>query len=156
MNVREFLHELAIHFPLKTNTEKTLGKYADLILKLIYSKPEHEFDFEKTLDYLLLNSTFRTFPVLPDIINALELNSRMKGKTSSEYDGYQIRVYFKSGRFTDFTICGFGLSFSQIKEKCQNSDNVVRAVMYPPDVTLMASGKIVPEDVKGNIVYIAP
>lgn len=147
MDRQDFIRQIFTVCGVK-NEDTNLIKTYDMALSVPYP-----VDWEAFFHYCMQDFKTRTLPMPSFFTGKIEM---FKKRTASEYDGYQIRVYFKSGRFTDFTICGFGLSFSQIKEKCQNSDNVVRAVMYPPDVTLMASGKIVPEDVKGNIVYIAP
>ena len=128
--------------------DKNLIKTYDIALNVPY-----KVNWEAFFHYCMQEITKKSLPMPSFFTSQIE---RFKDFSANQYDGYQIRVYFNSGRFTDFTICGFGLSFSQIKEKCQNSDKVVKAVMYAPDVALMASGKIVPEDAKGNIVYVAP
>lgn len=168
MNVREFLWELSTYLPLKVNVEKTMDKYTDLIVAYI-DKSHKSYDLKKALDHILLNSTFKTFPTIKDIIEALEHAIIPKPVEHSKYLGYQIRVFFNSGRYTDFTICSFGPTFNEIKERCKISDKVKKAVMYPPSVTLVdeETGKqttvdvaligenVYPADTPAKVIYIS-
>jgi hypothetical protein len=68
-----------------------------------------------------------------------------------ENDGNHIRIYFESGRYTDFVICGFGLTLPLIKEKSLKNDNVKEVRMYPKQVEV--NGDLVNVALIGNTVY---
>ena len=69
----------------------------------------------------------------------------------SKHIGNNIRVIFKSGRFTDFVICGYGLTLDDIKEKSPQNDNIQEVRMYPKEVEV--EGKKVTVALIGNTVY---
>lgn len=70
---------------------------------------------------------------------------------SCENDGSHIRVIFKSGRYTDFVLKGFGLSLDDIKAKSPKNDNVQEVRMYPKEVEV--EGKKVTVALIGDTVY---
>lgn len=88
---------------------------------------------------------------------------------NNQYLGWQVRIYFNSGRYSDFIICGFGPSFNEIKERCKLSAKVKKAVMYPPKVTIkdeetghdvimdvaLIGDKVFPANTPSKVLYIA-
>lgn len=66
-------------------------------------------------------------------------------------DGNLIRIFFQSGRFTDFVLCGFGMTLAEIKEKSQKNDNVKEVRMYPKNIVV--EGKNIQVALIGDFVY---
>lgn len=168
MTIREFLWELATYFPISQNAEKIMDKYTDILVEF-FDKNPYSYDLQKLLKYLLINSKYKTFPTIQTILEATP-HAVIHSKTPvDKYYGWQVRIYFNSGRYSDFIIYGFGPSFNEIKERCKLSDKVKKAVMYPPKVTIkdeetgqdvimdvaLIGDKVFPANTPSKVLYIA-
>lgn len=155
MNRKEFLEMLFAFFNVK-DEEKVIYKSYDLLLSKFLN-----VDWDKLYTRILEQSTSR---FLPPVKNILELVPYCIKQTFKqvENDGNLVRIFFKSGRYTDYVVSGFGLNISKIRKLSPLNDNIREVRMYPKNV--MIDGKnvqvaligdaVYPEGVTYDIVYI--
>lgn len=168
MTIREFLWELANFFPISQNAEKVMDKYTDILVEFFDENP-YRYDLQKLLDYLLVNSKYKTFPTIQTILEATQHAVICSKIPVNKYYGWKVRIYFNNGKYSDFIICRFGINFNEIKERCKLSDKVKKAVMYPPKVTIkdeetgqnvivdvaLIGDKVFPANTPSKVLYIA-
>lgn len=129
MDRKDFIDAIFSFFNVK-DEEKTLYKAYDLALS-----SGKNIDWDKLYIKTLKEVTSRYLPT-PKFFIDLFYDCRKITVNSSKDDGKHIRVFYKSGRFTDFVVCDFGLSINQLKQKSPKNDNIVEIRMYPKQVTV--------------------
>lgn len=109
-----------------------------------------KIDWDKLFDYYIEKAEKRTLPA-PKFFLDLMPACIKREIHEVENDGNHIRVIFDSGRYTDFVICGFGMTLAQIKEKSLKNDNVKEVRMYPKEV--QDGNNIITVALIGDYVY---
>ena len=145
MDRREFLNMIFSFFNVK-DEEQTLYKSYDLALSKI-----NNVDWDKLYIKTLENVSSRYLPAPKFFLDLMPCCIKREFNESKN-DGNHIRVIFDSGRYTDFVICGFGLTLPQIKEKSLKNDNVKEVRMYPKEV-LDKDNNLVTVSLIGDYVY---
>ena len=112
-----------------------------------YSKP---LNWAKLYEHILKEVDTRYLPAPKWFISQFPLFEIREH--SGEYEGYQIRVTFKSGWWTDYTVCNCEATLGKLINKCKDSDKVLKAEMYDPSVTLIGK-TIYPKDAKPKVLY---
>ena len=75
MKIFDFLRELEIFYPMgasEEKVEKCISSYAEIIQRETLKTGE-KYDYEKILRHIQRNYRYKSFPSLPDIIDALPI-----------------------------------------------------------------------------------
>lgn len=75
MKIFDFLRELELFYPMNASEEKTaklISSYAEIIQGEML-KTKEKYDFNKVISYIQRNYRYKTFPSLPDILDALPI-----------------------------------------------------------------------------------
>lgn len=74
----------------------------------------------------------------------------------SKNEGYKLRVWYQSGSYADFVVCGASdITLKALREQYKTGNNRIKqAILYPPEVTLIGRS-IYPEDAIGEVVYMS-
>lgn len=68
-------------------------------------------------------------------------------------DGYKVRVYYKSGRITEFVVISdVETSLQKIIFNSKNTDNIVKAELYDQNVTFIGNN-VYPDNAEFKVIY---
>lgn len=93
-----------------------------------------QIDWDRLFDLYVTKAEKRTLPAPKYFIDLMPCCIK-RDIHESQYDGNYLRVFQKSGCYSDYVICGFGQTLENIKQKFVNSDYVTEVRMYPKEVT---------------------
>jgi len=126
--------------PDKGELEYAMERYPSLILEEIH-KTGKDYDMKQLENEILKTRKYKTFPPLAEVLEHLPEAAKRKFAIPGhvENEGATVRVTYASGRYTDFTICGYGSILKDLIARFYKADNIVKAVMYPKGVTLIGS-----------------
>lgn len=159
MEIREFLKELAVIYPFdrKINEEqlnKIIEAYVEDILYEVQKNNGYELDYSKLFSYLRRHYTYKTFPSIAEVIKCIPngLVPKAREYTPTNHPGSKLRVFLNSGEIREYVFTDFGKPFGVLKAELKNSDKVVKAIMYSPDVGFIGES-ICPQDAVGKVIY---
>lgn len=141
MNVYEFLEELSIHFPIKEDNKKQVFiRYADII-KIEIHKLKKAYDYEKLLNAILREYTFKTFPPI-----ALILRHISAGVIDSlpAKEGETVVMITPDNRIYDFIVTGYGSNILNIKNYLKEKYTDVIIYQFPKGTTILNNRALVP------------
>ena len=144
MDRKDFIRAIFSFFNVKDENENLYRAY-DLALST-----KRSIDWDKLYLTAIKEVTSNYLPK-PKFFIELFDKCRKININSCEHEGNHIRVFFKSGRFTDYVLKGYGLTLDQIKEKSPKNDNIVEVRMYPKEVEV--KGQKVPVSLFGDKVF---
>ena len=104
MNVYEFLNKLGLFYPSNESDnvfKERINEYANNILIKI-RQTKHQYNYDKVFNHILQTYKFKTFPSLPDILDALP-HGIMINENLSGCEGQTITRLI-NGRNIEFTI----------------------------------------------------
>ena len=92
-----------------------------------------KIDWDRLFNLYIEKAEKRTLPAPKTFLDLMPCCIK-RDIHESQYDGNFIRVYFDSGKYSDFVVSGFGMNLTQIKDKFLNIDKVKEVRMYPKEV----------------------
>ena len=130
------------------------GKNDENLLKIYFDALDTRKQIDWNRLYLhIIKTTENGYLPKPKYFISLFPQFEMKNYKQGNYNGYQVRITYKSGRFTDFVVTNWAdTSLKDLIIKCQGRDDIKRAELYEPTVTLMAHS-IYPKDAKAELLY---
>lgn len=141
MNVYEFLEELNTHFPIKEDNKKQVFiRYADII-KIEIHKLKKAYDYEKLLNSILREYTFKTFPPIALILRHIPV-----GVINSlpVKEGETIVMITPDNRIYDFIITGYGSSILNMKKYLKEKYTDIMIYQFPKGTTILNNRALVP------------
>lgn len=104
MNVYEFLQKLGLFYPSNESDnvfKERINEYANSILIKI-RQTKHQYNYDKVFNHILQTYKFKTFPSLPDILEALSYGIMIEENYSGQ-EGKTITLNVH-GHDVEFTI----------------------------------------------------
>lgn len=139
MNVYDFLQKLNVFYPTNESDKvfkERVEEYAKSIIAKLTTK-KCRCDYEKVFMYILENYKYKTFPQLPDILDALPQGYRLIPTEQSADSGALIRIVMTNGNRYDYVIANFdGVNtLESIKRKF--STDIAKIIKYPQETTII-------------------
>lgn len=144
MERKDFIHAIFSFFKVK-DEEQTLFKAYDLALS-----SGRNIDWNQLYMKTIKETESRYLPVPKFFIENFD-SCRKRTINSTKDDGRTVRIIYKDGRFTDFVVCGFGVSINQLKAKSLKKGNIKEIRMYPKQVEV--EDKLVDVELIGERVF---
>lgn len=144
MERKDFIDAIFSFFKVKDD-ERVLYKAYDLALS-----SGRNVDWSQLYMKTIKEAESRYLPVPKFFIENFD-NCRKRTINSTKDDGRAVRIIFKDGRFTDFIVCGYGLSIDQLKERSRKKGYIKEIRMYPKQVKV--EDKLVDVELIGEHVF---
>lgn len=142
MSLQEMLEELLRFYPIKDRSKNDIAQdmvtYRELILEYVYSSNER-YDWEKCLKYIQTHRIYKTFPSIPDILEALPYSLQQKKVQKCVDEGSLLVVTLPSGYTYEFTVSGIGRSIEDIKADIKRKFGQCEYKFYPKGTVIIGS-----------------
>lgn len=144
MKLQEMLEELLRFYPINNRKEDDIAQdlvtYRELILEQVH-KSNEEYDWTKCLKYIQTHRVYKTFPSIPDILEALPHSFVDKKYQPSPNEGALLVVTLPNGYQYKFTVSGRGKTFKQIENDIKRKFGECTFKFYPKG-TIIIDDKI--------------
>ncbi|MCM1003608.1 MAG: hypothetical protein NC408_04630 [Candidatus Gastranaerophilales bacterium] len=146
MRIFDFLKQLDEFFPLSENEDKKNNRfsmYADIIEGEI-QKTGKEYDFKKIIQYLVRNYKYKTFPPMPEILDALPFGEIYRySKCANE--GSLLVVTLPTGYQYEFTVSSIGKPLKQLEDDIKRKFGECTYQLYPKGTVIIGGKVYLPE-----------
>ena len=152
MSLQEMLEELLRFYPIANRKDEDIAQdlvtYRELILGEVYSSNE-QYDWQECLRYIQKHRTYKNFPAIPDILEAMP-HAIIKKETPFIVEDKDINedklltVTLPSGFIYSFTFKTNGKSLKELKADARRRFGECEIKMYPKGSVLIGKEVITP------------
>ncbi len=146
MRIFDFLRQLAEYFPLNETEDKINNRfklYSEIIEGEI-QKTGKEYDFKKVIHYLVKNYKYKTFPSMPDILDALPFGEVYR-YSKCVNEGSLLIVTLPTGYQYEFTISSIGKPIKQLEADIKRKFGECTYQIYPKGTVIIGDKVFLPE-----------
>ncbi|MCM1339406.1 MAG: hypothetical protein NC191_07020 [Muribaculaceae bacterium] len=144
MTLQEMLEELLRFYPIQNRREEDIAKdlvvYRERILEFVYNSNE-KYDWEKCLKYIQTHRTYKTFPAIPDILDALPHSYLAEKYQPCANEDSLLVVTLPTGYQNEFTVSSIGKPLKQLEDDIKRKFGECTYQLYPKG-TVIIGGKI--------------
>jgi hypothetical protein len=150
MNLQDMLSELLRFYPITNRKDEDIAKdmitYHECILENVY-KSNQKYDWEKCLKYILTHRIYKTFPSIPEILEALPYSlKKEKAKSESCADeGFLLVVTLPNGYTYHFTVSSTGKPMSEVKSGLEKKFGQCSYKIYPKGTLIIGEQRWEPD-----------
>lgn len=150
MKIFDFLKQLNEFFPINESENKMNNRfklYGEIIQGEIQKKGK-DYDFKKVIQHLVKNYKYKTFPSMPEILDALPYGEKLPTYNPSVNEGCLLVVTLPSGYTYEFTVSSIGKPIKQLEEDIKRKFGDCTYKLYPKGTVIIQGKVFYPEEEK--------